>query len=129
MVNTCDSGKRTMSDKKQNKRQAKRVTTKHLKVDWASEGNFLFENATNISEHGIFIETKKPMDPGTRINLQFQVPDTSEKLEVMGEVIWTNPMRPEAGENHNPGMGIRFVNLRDIDRETILSLVKRLAVL
>jgi type IV pilus assembly protein PilZ len=117
-----------MTENDKNKRQATRVPTS-LKVDWASEGNFLFENATNISEHGIFIETKKPMDAGTMINLQFRVPDTKDKVEVLGEVIWTNPLRPEAGENHNPGMGIRFVNLREIDRDTILSLVKRLAVL
>lgn len=117
-----------MKDNAKDKRQAKRVPLS-LKVDWAAEGNFLFENATNISEHGIFIETKKLMDPGTMINLQFKVPDTGKKMEVLGEVIWVNPVRPGAGENHNPGMGIRFVNLRDIDRETILSLVKRLAVL
>jgi len=100
-----------------------------MKVDWQAEGNFLFENATNISEHGIFIETKKPLDPGTKLNLQFKIPDSKTNVEVLGEVIWTNPVRPEAGKNHNPGMGVRFVNLSEIDRETILSLIKRLAVL
>jgi type IV pilus assembly protein PilZ len=117
-----------MAGKGKEKRRAQRVPLS-LKVDWRSEGNFLFENATNISEHGIFIETKKLMDPGTRINLEFTLPDSAQKMEILGEVIWTNPVRPESDQNHNPGMGIRFLNLRDIDRETILSLVKRLAVL
>jgi type IV pilus assembly protein PilZ len=111
------------------KRTSKRIPIK-LKVDCERQGNFLFENATNISEHGIFIETDQPMDPGTMLNLQFTLPHASEKVEVLGEVIWTNPLRPgPASENPNPGMGIRFVNLKEIDKETILSLVKRLAVL
>jgi uncharacterized protein (TIGR02266 family) len=100
-----------------------------LKVDWKSEGNFLFENATNISEHGIFIETNDPMPPGTMIDLQFALPDAKQKIEVLGEVAWTNPVRPQKNANLNPGMGIRFVNLKEIDKETILSLVKRIAVL
>ncbi len=117
-----------MSPTRNEQRGAKRVPVK-VQVDWEKEGNFLFENATNISEHGIFIETRDPMPPGTRINLQFKLPDAPGKIEVLGEVIWTNPVRPGHVENPNPGMGIRFVNLKEIDKDTILSLIKRLAVL
>jgi type IV pilus assembly protein PilZ len=117
-----------MSSKGNEQRGAKRIPMK-FQVDWEKEGNFLFENATNISEHGIFIETRAPMAPGTKINLQFKLPDAAGKIEVLGEVIWTNPVRPGHVENPNPGMGIRFVNLKEIDKETILSLIKRLAVL
>ncbi len=109
-------------------RISRRVPIK-VKVDWKAEGNFLFENATNISEHGIFIETDQPMEPGTMIDLQFALPETSKKVVVLGEVIWTNPLRRDQKANLNPGMGIRFVNLKEIDKETILSLVKRIAVL
>ncbi len=110
------------------KRGAQRVPVK-LKVDWKSEGNFLFEHATNISEQGIFIETENPMQPGTAIDLQFQLPEASKKIEVRGEVTWVNPIRPPGSENYNPGMGIRFTNLNEGDKDTILSLVKRIAVL
>jgi len=117
-----------MSSTESEHRQSPRVPIK-LKVDCQCEGNFLFENATNISEHGIFIETDSPMDKGTVIDLQFTLPDNEQKIEVRGEVIWTNPLRPAPKDNHNPGMGIRFVNLKEIDKETILSLIKRIAVL
>ena len=117
-----------MTMSKDEQRRVRRVPVK-LKVDWQAEGNFLFENATNISEHGIFIETDKPMEPGTVIDLQFNLPDDPNKIEVRGEVAWTNPLRPVSEDNHNPGMGIRFVNLKEIDKEIILSVIKRIAVL
>lgn len=117
-----------MKGSPEDQRGSKRVPIK-LKVDWKAEGNFLFENATNISEHGIFIETREPMEAGTMLDLQFKLPDSTKAIEVLGEVIWTNPVRPGKEPNHNPGMGIRFVNLKEIDKETILSLIKRIAVL
>lgn len=110
------------------KRKHHRLPLK-FKVDWKSEGHFLFENATNISEHGIFIETNEPMPPGTPVELQFTLPNTSKKIEVRGQVIWVNPVRKPTDLNHNPGMGVRFENLNEIDRDTILALVKRIAVL
>jgi type IV pilus assembly protein PilZ len=117
-----------MSEESREKRSSRRVPVK-LKVDWKAEGTFLYENATNISEHGIFIETNEPMDPGTMIDLVFTVPETKQKIDVLGEVAWANPLRPAKKDNYNPGMGIRFVNLKEIDKETILSLIKRIAVL
>jgi len=110
------------------KRKHPRVPVK-FKVDWKSEGNFLFENATNISEHGIFVETKEMLPMGTLISLQFTLPDTTKKIDVLGKVAWLNPLRAKQDANYNPGMGIRFENLTEIDRDTILSLIKRIAVL
>jgi type IV pilus assembly protein PilZ len=117
-----------MSEGKKEQRSSPRVPVK-LKVDWKSEGTFLYENATNISEHGIFIETTEALQPGTMIELQFTVPESQKKIAVLGEVAWANPLRPVQKDNLNPGMGIRFVNLKEIDKETILSLIKRIAVL
>ena len=117
-----------MSEGKREKRLTQRVPVK-LKVDWKAEGTFLYENATNISEHGIFVETNDPMDPGTMIDLQFTLPESNKQIAVLGEVTWANPLRPRKEANYNPGMGIRFVNLKEIDKETILSLIKRIAVL
>ncbi len=109
-------------------RTSNRVATK-LQVDCKSEGHFLFEKATNISEHGVFIHTDKPMKQGTVIELLFALPESKEKIKVLGEVMWVNPHRPEEDKNYNPGMGVRFQNLSEIDRETLLNAIKRLAVL
>ena len=100
-----------------------------LQVDCESEGLFLFENATNISEHGVFINTNKPMKPGTFVELLFTIPESKEKLKVRGEVMWMNPVRAEAEKNYNPGMGVRFEKLNEIDKETLLAAIKTIAVL
>lgn len=110
------------------KRSSRRVPV-NINVDCRSEGNFLFERASDISEHGIFIRTEKPLPLGTKIQLQFHLPEISEKIRVTGEVVWINKPREKPGEVNNAGMGIRFLELSDLDRETILSAVKRLAVL
>ena len=107
-------------------RASKRVPIK-FKVDWKSEGTFLFENATNISEHGIFIQTKKTLSPGTILTLHFNLPDTNEKIAVEGEVAWVNEASKE--DEQVQGMGVRFTRLSDVDRDTILALIKRIAVL
>lgn len=109
-------------------RTSSRVPMK-LQVDCKSEGHFLFEKATNISEHGVFIHTNKPMKPGTIVELQFALPESKEKIKVRGEVMWVNPYREQQDQNYNPGMGVRFENLNELDRETLLNAIKRIAVL
>ncbi|MEZ4845721.1 MAG: hypothetical protein R2877_01750 [Bdellovibrionota bacterium] len=43
--------------------------------------------------------------------------------------MWVNPYRKEQRKNYNPGMGVRFESLNEVDRETLLNAIKRLAVL
>ena len=109
-------------------RKSERLPAK-LQVDCKSEGIFMFENATNISEHGVFIHTQKPLKEGTSIETQFAIPESKDKITVVGKVMWVNPMRKEDEKNYNPGMGIRFENLSEVDREILLNSIKRIAVL
>lgn len=50
-------------------------------------------------------------------------------IEVEGEVIWTNPFRPNDKDNTHPGMGIRFSPLDDVTRQRLLELIRRIAYL
>jgi len=45
-----------------------------------------------------------------------------------GEVTWINPYRPN-GENINPGMGVRFIQLTAERREQVVALVRTVAYL
>ena len=94
----------------------------------ATGGNFLLENSTNISDGGIFIETKHPLPPGAHLVIRFQPPGGENDIELSGEVMWVNSYE-EGGENPNPGMGIRFENLSASDKATIASIVKAIAIL
>ncbi|MCB1197085.1 MAG: TIGR02266 family protein [Bdellovibrionota bacterium] len=110
------------------KRESKRVPIK-FQVDFHSDGHFLIEYATNISEQGIFIQTNQPMKKGTRVELEFSLPDSKLKIKALGTVAWVNPYRNNPEKDYNPGMGIQFENLSDIDRETLLNCIKKVAVL
>jgi uncharacterized protein (TIGR02266 family) len=110
------------------RRRAPRVLV-DLKVDYASEENYLFAYITDISATGIFVRTTSPEPPGTHLNLRFSPEGRDVELEVEGEVIWVNPYRPGAPDNLHPGMGIRFVGLDDDVRDRLLELIRRFAYL
>jgi uncharacterized protein (TIGR02266 family) len=98
-----------------------------LSVDWSSGENFLFSYIANISEMGIFIRSDDPPKIGTALRLRFST-DEGDPLELDGVVVWVNPVRPE-GENLNPGMGVRFVDLSAEQRERVVDLVRTVAYL
>ena len=110
------------------RRQFERVLV-DLEVDYRCEDTFLFAYITDISAMGIFVQTRSPEPAGTKLNLRFMVPGQDRPFELEGEVIWVNPYRPGDRENLNPGMGIRFMDLIQADRERLTELVKTFAYL
>lgn len=108
------------------RRQHERYDTE-LSVDYGSGENFLFSYIANISEMGIFIRSDDPCAVGTRLQLRFAI-EGGAPLELRGEVVWINPLRAD-GENLNPGMGVRFVELDAEQRERVVDLVKTVAYL
>jgi type IV pilus assembly protein PilZ len=98
-----------------------------IAVDYASGDTFLFAYLQNISEMGIFIRTDHPARVGTRLRLRFNV-DEGEPLTLEGEVTWINPLR-DTGDNLNPGMGVRFIELSPDKREHVVGLVRTVAYL
>ena len=103
-----------------------------LMVDYKCEDNFLFEYSSNLSQNGIFLLTQKPLSPGTRLELRFDIEDQSDApytIKVLGEVIWVNVLKTRKSSADQVGMGIKFVNLDAVSKEKIRALVKRIAIL
>ena len=98
-----------------------------IAVDYADGDTFLFAYLRNISEMGIFIRTEDPLPIGTSLRMRFPVED-GETFALRGEVTWINPFRAD-GENLNPGMGVRFVDLTPERRERVVALVRTVAYL
>ena len=98
-----------------------------IAVDYASGDTFLFAYLQNISEMGIFVRTDHPLNVGTRLRLRFQTEDEAP-LVLQGEVTWINPFKAD-GDNLNPGMGVRFVDLTPDTREQVVNLVRTVAYL
>jgi Tfp pilus assembly protein PilZ len=76
---------------------------------------------------GIFIRTPTPESPGKRLNLRF-CPPGGEPLELEGQVIWINPPR-EGEPGRQAGMGLKFVDMTQRQRDKVMDLVRTFAYL
>ena len=65
---------------------------------------------TNISEGGVFIRTMKPLPVRTAVKVTLDLP-SAKPIVLEGEV--ANQIEYSAERFHEPGMGIRFVNMPD----------------
>ena len=94
-------------------------------VDCVADDTFLYASIANISAMGIFVKTTEPKAIGTTLTLAFAPPGTTPfKLE--GKVAWINHLRAN-GDNPNPGMGVRFVNLKPEERERLVEVIRTIA--
>jgi type IV pilus assembly protein PilZ len=96
-------------------------------VDCIASDTFLFASITNISEMGIFVRTTEPLQTGARVLLTFAPPE-HEGFKLEGRVAWVNTVRPD-GDNPNPGMGIKFINLKLEERERLVEVIRTIAYL
>ena len=108
-----------------NRRQFQRVEVS-WEVDCETEDTFLYASIRNISELGIFVLTKEPLEVGTELTLRFGPPGTTSAFALEGAVQWVNPVRV-LSENRNPGMGIRFTEITRKDRERLVSTIRTIA--
>ena len=84
-------------------------------VYWNSGGHDDIARVHDLSMGGVFIETPKPSEIGTKANLHFLAPD--------GQI------RAEAVVRHAPegkGLGLKFVAVREEDRVNLSALMMRL---
>lgn len=110
---------------------AERRVFDRYEVEWAVDciatDTFLYASITNISEMGIFVRTTEPLKLNTKLRLTF-APPGAESFQLEGCVAWVNSVR-ENGDNPNPGMGIRFSNLKPEERERLVEVIRTIAYL
>ncbi len=91
---------------------------------YRSVGSFLSDWATNISQGGLFINTRKPLPVGTVVKVIIQLPGSGFPFDISGRVTrvaeWDNRI------NMAPGMGIEFIDLDRAKRERIDTFVEKL---
>jgi uncharacterized protein (TIGR02266 family) len=71
----------------------------------------------NISEGGLMIRTYDLPRPDERITLNFQLPSSDYSHSVKAVVVWVSHGRADI--DLPKGMGVRFIELGDDDREHI----------
>jgi uncharacterized protein (TIGR02266 family) len=92
-------------------------------VDYKSEGNYLFDFSYNLGAGGIFIHTQSILPRGSVVVMNFTLPETGEKFEVKGQVMWTQEVAPEA--EASTGMGVQFMNLSEDQRRILAEYVSQ----
>jgi uncharacterized protein (TIGR02266 family) len=78
-----------------------------------------------IGGGGLFIESSTPLPPGTKLNLEFALPDRpSEKFTARAKVAWART-KPERYLLF-PGMGVQFTEIDDGAQQRLIELVNAL---
>jgi type IV pilus assembly protein PilZ len=112
-----------MPEGSDNKRRARRLQHE-LPVAYRSVGSFLTDWATDISQGGMFINTRTPLAVGTDVRILIQLPTIESPIGLNGKVTRVVRFDRKAGEV--PGMGIQFTDIDPSRREQLEALVKRL---
>jgi len=81
-----------------------------LRTDGNGGPKTFFGYAKNISRSGMLIGATSPKDPGSRFLLEIPLPPPVDVVAVcMCEVVWKRDWSKQTC--HEPGMGLRFVDL------------------
>jgi uncharacterized protein (TIGR02266 family) len=106
-----------------NKRKATRLHHE-IPVAYRSVGSFLTDWATNISQGGLFINTRNPLPVGTEVRILIQLPGEPGAAAIEGKVTRVS----EYDNHHNmvPGMGVEFTALGPERRAELERFVQRL---
>jgi len=92
-------------DGRENRRSVR--VEKKLEIHYWTDGVHEQGTISDISQHGIFIDTSNPLDAGTILSFSFRLNDDplSKPVEGNGKVTWSQPVL---------GMGIEFQNLSPV---------------
>ncbi|MBK9519715.1 MAG: TIGR02266 family protein [Anaeromyxobacter sp.] len=106
-----------------NKRKAARLHHE-IPVAYRSVGSFLSDWATNISQGGLFINTRKPLPLGAAVKILLQLPGEQAPSALEGRVARVTGY--DNAQNMVPGMGIEFTDVTPARREELERFVQRL---
>ena len=112
-----------MTEGTDNKRRANRLEHE-LPVAYRTVGSFLTDWATNISQGGMFINTRTPLPVGTDVKILIQLPTMEFPVGLSGKV--TRVVEHDRVSSIVPGMGIQFTDVDPSKRQQLETLVKRL---
>jgi type IV pilus assembly protein PilZ len=106
-----------------NKRRSTRLHHE-IPVAYRTVGSFLTDWATNISQGGLFINTRKPLDIGAEVKVIIQLPGAAHSFDITGRVTRIEPVGNKT--NAAPGMAVEFTELDRAKREKIDAFVVQL---
>jgi len=97
-----------------------------IPVEYGSITDFFVDYALDISHGGMFIATNRDVEPGTEVEVRFELPEMGSIFAAKGTVIRRGaaPKSIEAENAPSSGIGIRFYPLSRESRSVIERLWK-----
>ncbi|MCC2640610.1 MAG: hypothetical protein K0S45_1023 [Nitrospira sp.] len=94
-----------------------------IRVKYHTPEGIQFESrAGGIGGGGLFIESLAPLAVGTKLTMEFTLPEKpGEWLPAKGIIAWVCPKADQY--TFSPGMGVRFVDIATETRDRVLNLV------
>jgi uncharacterized protein (TIGR02266 family) len=91
-----------------------------LKVKYKSDtvDGLVEQLGGDVSRAGIFIKTKKPLEPGSLLKFEFQLQNGEPVIHGVGRVAWRRTEQA-ARPALPPGMGIKFIKLNGDSRSVV----------
>jgi uncharacterized protein (TIGR02266 family) len=86
-------------------------------VNLTSESNFYTGFSENISEGGVFISTYNPAPIGSKVDVEFSLPDGGPSIRTPAVVRWIREHNPAV--ETPPGLGLEFLELDERDQERV----------
>lgn len=99
------------------RRRCSRTTFSDIKVASRTDGQFV-GHVRDISPYGMFVESKKRLQPGTKMLLEFRLPKDVKALVAYSEIKWMRDRQNLRLAEHS-GMGIQFKSMYDADRRKL----------
>ena len=87
-----------------------------IPISYATYDRVYSNTIKNISQRGVFIETKRPLFVGEELILSFSMPGFGKALKVRGEIVQVS----------RSGIGVEFQNMSPYVEEMIAALINRM---
>jgi uncharacterized protein (TIGR02266 family) len=82
------------------------------------DGELIFESQ-NVSQGGLFLKSEYLLEVGEVVWISFTLPGTPIAIRTRGEIVWVNRNPDENDPTDRPGMGIKFLDLKESEIEAL----------
>jgi uncharacterized protein (TIGR02266 family) len=88
-----------------------------LSVMYRDENSFFKVVTEDLSAGGLFIRSESLLAAGERCLVNLRLPDRSDSVIIKCEVVWVRRKGSGEEDGPSPGMGVKFIDMSDRDRE------------
>jgi type IV pilus assembly protein PilZ len=97
-------------------------------VRYESRAQFLTEYTENLSQGGMYLVTDQPLEPGSPIEAQLEIPGFDRPIELKGKVAYRLDPEKARETGRAAGVGVQFMELDPEARAHLRQYLRRLEV-